>query len=147
MSHTAYANLKIDRLSLLLPQTDLLHSELVSKIQPPDSDRPGLGCIEYDQHLWPVYTVNERLSPLDSLPEQRRLAVFILPGTDRRLALACDSLTTLSPADGDIFEELPGIMHTRHSPIKALLYSDGNLHCISSAAELGDLLLDGEERK
>ncbi len=140
MSPVAYAKLTIDEQSLLLPQDRLLHIELASNIQANISrGNITLGFVEFDEHEWPVITLDNNLMPLTSLPEQRRL-VACIDGTEQPLALACDTITTLPITAESIFEPLPEIMRHEKSPIEALLHSQGILHFLLNTDALIRLL-------
>lgn len=148
MSSVAYANLTIDGQSLLLPQIDLLHIELVTNIQPHSgkSGDEGSGFVEFDEQQWPVFTLSHDLLPLDTLPEQRRLVACIQNG-NQPFALACDTVTTLQFSPGAIFEELPEVMRNEKAPIQALLYNQGMLHFLTNADALSRLLPRGDSKE
>lgn len=143
-----YAHLTIDGHSILLAQTDILHIELASNMRPPTQEDSSfvLGTVEYEQTDWPVYTLDAALSPLNTIPAQRRL-VACLNHTGQQLALACDTVTTLQIDADAIIEELPEIMRGQHSPVEALLYSNGNLHFISSAGALMGMVMHREAQE
>lgn len=148
MLANTYANLTIDGHSILLAQTDILHIELASNIRPhtQESGSSGLGTVEYGHTVWPVYTLDAALSPLNTIPEQRRL-VACINHTEQQLALACDTVTTLQVDTESIIEELPDIMRAQNSPIEELLYNNGNLHFISSAGALMSTVMPPEEQE
>lgn len=145
MSRIDFAKLTIDGQSLLLPQADVRHIELLGNIQSDGEDVSGtvLGLIEHDHRQWPVFCLDMELSPLVKLPEARRLVACI--ATEQHyLALACDMVNTVQFESEYIFEELPDMMRIQESPIQALLYADDTLHYISGAKPLIDFLLSEE---
>lgn len=146
MSRLDFANLTIDGQSLLLPQSDVRHIELIDNILSHEQDNSGtgLGVVEHDHRHWPVFSLNRELSPLVKLPEQRRL-VACIAADQHYLALACDMVTTIQFDSEYIFDALPEMMRIKESPIQALLYADETLHYISGGKPLIDFLLNGED--
>lgn len=148
MSLNTYANLMFDGQSILLPQSELLHTEPAGSIRPhvQETADSSLGFVDYDQSHWPVYSLSAALSPHDKLPQQRQLVAFISSG-ENQLGLACDAATTLQVERDSIFEELPEIMRIQNSPVRALLFASGNMHYVSSAKGLINYLLSKEDQE
>ena len=142
MQSLHYANMIIDGQSVLIPQKDVRHIELVDNIESQESDDHGhiLGEIDHQKLRWPVYALNSELAFADGLPEHCRFVVCI-SSEGKMMGLACDMVSNMELDAEFVPKDLPQMMQAQNSPIHALLYRDKQIHCVSDSKSLTDYLL------
>lgn len=133
-SNITAALLKIDSLSLLLPQGEIRTMESSSDI---DAIAPALrsaGWVGYAGKRWPVYCLSEELTLMDNVPAQRRGCVLMTMGAGY-LGIMCDDMVVLKDVAAQRYE-LPVPMRLPASPILYLVNYEQGIASVSNARQI-----------
>lgn len=128
------AALKLDALTMLIPQQDVRTLESSIDIDPSAPSGGAVGWIEFRQERLPVYCLSAQLEPLRQIPAARRVVVVLSTG-QRAFGLLCSEVALLEQMRSTV-QELPESMVLPGSPIYALAVHDGALACLSTAIRI-----------
>lgn len=128
------AALKLDTLTLLVPQQDVRTLESSIDIDPSAPAGGAVGWIEFRKERLPVYCLSAQLELLRQVPAARRVVVVLSTG-QRAFGLLCSEVALLAQM-GSAVQELPESMVLPGSPIYALAVHEGALACLSTATRI-----------
>lgn len=135
-----FAHLKLGKLDLLIPQSDVFSLEPTLDMSPLPEFAPIVGQMWQAQTLWSLYAFSENLTLLDECPVHYRV-VILLKNTDYSYGIICEQVQSIEREQVQI-QSLPSAMETTHSPLLALALYEEKVRCISSAQALRILLPD-----
>lgn len=147
ISNAYYLTISLDSLRLIIPQTQVYALEPVLDVSYKDDN---IGYIQIDDVICPVYTLSEELTPLVTIPEQRRICVLLhtditmesalqedlyyLPAN--MFGLLCDQVVLDEWTDKIEIFPLPACMRTIATKLIGLMLKDNEILGITSAKEL-----------
>lgn len=135
--------ISIGDLLCLVPQQEVCSVESVSDLLPVDAladtgsaetNRHSVAALRYAQQIWPVYCLSEQMQFLSKTPMSRRACLVLTLGRSY-FGLLCDDAKVLQQSRGKL-HALPRAMQLAHSPLLGLMQMDGQLACMTSAAQL-----------
>ena len=129
-----FAVLSIDRLRLLLPHHQVRTLEPVSDIDLSKKQNREVGWLEAGEVKSPIYCFSRDLVVLETIPNERRIAVVMVADTGS-IGVLCDDLNIM-PRDDFISHPLPVSMNTSGTPLTGLAIHDDAICCLSSANHL-----------
>lgn len=126
--------LSIDKLRLIVPQTDIRTVESISDVDAADKMPKSAGWISYLGQAWPVICISDELAPLDEVPAPRRACVM-LAYEGAYFGLLCDDARVLVNFSRQSFA-VPAVMRAHASPLTGLIEYEQGLACLSDASHL-----------
>jgi hypothetical protein len=142
-----YSLLALDRLHVALPRTELRALEAVADVHS-GATGGAVGSIEFAGRRLHVFCLDDALRPTMRIPAGRRVCALLDAGearAPRRFGLLCSGVQHLLPDRAEV-HALPAAMRLPATPIGGLLFAQGRMACISSAAALAALLADWDPR-
>ncbi len=123
------ALLRIARLNLFLPQSDIVAIESKANVDPAAPGMRSVGWIVYAQRRWPAYCLSEELSLLFQVPAGRRACV-LLASSDGYVGVLCDEVRTSQEPAGPAYA-IPDAMRSPDTPILGVTGMDSGIACFS----------------
>lgn len=125
--------LRIARLRLFLPQSDIIAVEGRANVDTTALGARSIGWVGYAQRRWPVYCLSEELSLLFQVPAGRRACVLLAHG-DGYLGVLCDEISTSQLTPSSI-HAIPDAMKLPETPVLGVTMDSG-VACFSDGSRL-----------
>lgn len=137
-----YALLSLVNRALLLPQSEIRNLEPVLDLRTTDRPAQGVGWIFFEHNDWPVYSLDDNLTPQSEPLATQRICVLV-NYHDGYFGLMCRNVITLS---GTVLRlwPLPAMMTSSESPIQGLARYENYTSLVSTAADLATYLQVGQ---
>lgn len=133
-----FAALVLDRMELLLPQSDLYGLEPAADMIPALGDSVSIGQFQQGDRSWPCYALSADLAPLPQKPVDCRVAALI-KHDQGAYGVLCKQVYMIEAGRLEL-RSIPEALRTRSSPLLALALFDGKVLCVSSAKVLSSRL-------
>ncbi len=128
------ALVRIARLNLCLPQSDIVAVEARASVDTAGPGARSVGWVTHQQHRWPVYCLSEDLSLLFQVPAGRRACV-LLAGTNGSLGVLCDEIR-ISPEGSGPTHAIPDAMRLPETPLLGVQAMESGIACFSDGSRL-----------
>jgi len=157
-SNAYYVIMTLDKLNLVVPQTHIYGLEPTLDVA--FSKETSVGSIKVETTTYPVYSLSDNLTLLDSVPIHRRICVllhtstpisgtdiqnFFLPPTiDKTMdelplnlfGLLCNQVILAEWKNTATIFPLPACMQTPYNRLKGLMLENNEILCITTAQDL-----------
>lgn len=138
-----YAVLTFDGLNLMVRQAEVRTLEPASAVDWPQAEETNLvGRIDMETGRWPVFCLAAGLTPLASVPPNRRVCILLSDGK-RGFGLLCDQVKTVEAGRLNIVP-MPACMKSSASPLVGMALDGGDLTCLITTSRLARFLQDAE---
>lgn len=135
-----YVALYFDGISIIVPQSNVRVVEMIESVEtyvePEESMIGIMGWVSYFEQQYPVFTLSDKLRPLERLPEQRDFCALLETPEEAIYGLTCERIESLEKAK-DLKEiPLPACMLTGYTPINHLLTHQHKVASVTDAQSL-----------
>jgi len=135
-----YVALYFDDISLIVPQSNVRVVEMIESVEtyvePEESMIGIMGWVSYFEQQYPVFTLSDKLRPLESLPEKRDFCALLETPEEAIYGLTCERIESLEKAQDLREMPLPNCMLTSYTPIKHLLTHENRVASVTDAQAL-----------
>lgn len=129
-----YVKLKLDALSLVLPQSEIPRLEPLSDVDIENDHHGVVGWIAAEGQQWPVYCLSKDLDAMQRIPPGRRICALVAD-EGQYFGLLCEEVQPLQCTEFKLWA-MPECMRRSASPISALALHGAQVYCMSTAAHL-----------